>query len=78
MDDYDYDEADLKLQRKLQRQQTRQRTEHWHPQDPDYVEDERPAKYTILCPKCGDRQEDAPCEICTHCVVVENDGEQET
>ena len=40
MDDYDYDEADLKLERSLMRRITRQRIEHWHPQDPDYVGDE--------------------------------------
>ncbi len=29
MDDYDYDEADLKLERSLMRRITRQRIEHW-------------------------------------------------
>ena len=27
--------------------------------------------YTILCPRCGDRQDPDPCEICPACVVCE-------
>ena len=39
MDDYDYEEEDFKLERRLTQRRTRQQIEHWHPQDPDYGED---------------------------------------
>jgi hypothetical protein len=40
VDDYDYEEEDFKMERRLTQRRTRQRIEHWHPQDPDYVEEE--------------------------------------
>jgi hypothetical protein len=40
MDDYDYEEEDFKMERRLMQRITRQRIEHWHPQDPDYVGDD--------------------------------------
>lgn len=38
-DDYDHDEEnELRSQVRHLRRITRQRTRHWHPQDPDYME----------------------------------------
>jgi len=39
-DDFDDEAHDLRQQRNILRRNIRQRTEHWHPQDPDYIEDE--------------------------------------
>ena len=39
-DDYDYEEEDFKMERRLMQRKTRQQIEHWHPQDPDYEDEE--------------------------------------